>query len=265
MTIRFNYVRKFERDRMQNLNTAIPFSAYSIPVTFTDPGRDGRTGTTDDRPITVFNLQPQYRGLRADLLTNDPANSSDFLTYNVEAVKRMSDKWQLLTGFDVSRYKTWSFASAISQDIASDTGGVPQDPNRLKYNNGQNYWHWQYKALGSYQLPYGVGFSASLRMNKGEPYGRTLNTPTLNQGVVSLTIEPQGTFFYSTVKLLDLRFAKSFTLGESWGKVEGLLDLFNINNSSAVLSTNNQTGASYGSVLTTVNPRIARLGVRWTF
>ena len=26
-----------------------------------------------------------------------------------------------------------------------------------------------------------------------------------------------------------------------------------------------QTGASFGSVLTTVNPRIARLGVRWSF
>ena len=43
------------------------------------------------------------------------------------------------------------------------------------------------------------------------------------------------------------------------------LDLFNVNNSSAILSTSNQTGATYGSVLTTVNPRIARLGVRWTF
>jgi hypothetical protein len=31
------------------------------------------------------------------------------------------------------------------------------------------------------------------------------------------------------------------------------------------LSTNNQTGTTYGNVLTTVNPRIARLGARWTF
>jgi hypothetical protein len=38
-----------------------------------------------------------------------------------------------------------------------------------------------------------------------------------------------------------------------------------VNNASAILSRNNQTGASYGQVLTTVNPRIARLGVRWTF
>ena len=55
------------------------------------------------------------------------------------------------------------------------------------------------------------------------------------------------------------------TLPGSFGKLEGLVDVFNLNNSSAILSTNNQTGASFNSVLTTVNPRIARLGVRWTF
>jgi hypothetical protein len=65
--------------------------------------------------------------------------------------------------------------------------------------------------------------------------------------------------------LIDLRFAKAFTLPGSFGKLEGLVDVFNLNNSSAILSTNNQTGASFNSVLTTVNPRIARLGVRWTF
>jgi len=57
--------------------------------------------------------------------------------------------------------------------------------------------------------------------------------------------------------------SKSFTIGK--GKLEGLLDVFNINNSSAILGSNNLTGASFGNVLTTVNPRIARLGVRWSF
>ena len=48
-------------------------------------------------------------------------------------------------------------------------------------------------------------------------------------------------------------------------KLEGLLDIFNVSNSPAILSANTQTGASFGNVLTTVNPRIARLGVRWSF
>jgi len=90
-----------------------------------------------------------------------------------------------------------------------------------------------------------------------------LNTTGLTQGTVNLTVEPIGTFFYDTVRLLDLRFAKSVIL--SGTKLEGLVDIFNLNNSPAILSANNQTGASFGSVLTTVNPRIIRLGVRWSF
>ena len=133
----------------------------------------------------------------------------------------------------------------------------------MTYNNRQDYWHWQYKALGSYQFPYGIGFSTSVRVTKGEPYGRTLNTTGLTQGAITLTVEPQGTFFYDTVTLVDLRLSKSVTVGRS--KIEGLLDLFNINNSPAVLTRNNQTGTTFGGVLTTVNPRIARLGIRWTF
>ena len=85
-----------------------------------------------------------------------------------------------------------------------------------------------------------------------------------------LPVEPVGTFFYPTVKLFDLRGSKSFRLGENFGKIEGIVDLFNVFNASTILSVNNQTGrdasgATFGRVLQTVNPRIARLGVRWTF
>jgi hypothetical protein len=262
-TVRFNYVRKLERNRMQMMNTAIPYEAYNIPVSVLDRGRDFASAA-DDRFITVYSLDRQYLGRRADLLTNNPAHKSDFSTFNVEAVKRLSNRSQVLTGFDISHYETWSFASAIGQDIATDTGGgPPQDPNRAAFNNYLDYWHWQYKALASYELPYGIGVSGSVRVTKGEPYGRTLNIAGLTQGSLTLTVEPQGTFFYDTVKLIDLRFSKGIAVGR--GRLEGLFDVFNVTNSGAVLGTNNLTGASYGNVLTTVNPRIARLGVRWSF
>ena len=270
MTARFTVVRKFEHNRYQLLNTDIPMSAYSIPVAFTDIGRDGVRGTPDDQQLTLFSRAPQYASLRADLLTNDPANSAAFTTYNMEIVKRFSRKWQALTGVDINKYKTWRFAVANGSDIQTDIIGRAQDPNLLRYNNGLNYWHWQYKALGSYELPHGITTSATLRITKGEPYGRQVNSTGLSQGVLQLRVEPIGTFFYPTVKILDLRAAKSFTLGENWGKVEGLFDVFNVNNASTILSVNNQAGVdplgpTFGRVLQTLNPRIARLGVRWTF
>jgi hypothetical protein len=274
MTARFNFVRKFERNRYQLLNTAIPMTAYVTPVNFTDIGRDGRSGTADDQLLTLIGRNPSFAGQRADLLTNDPANSASFTTFNMEVVKRFSNRWQLLSGFDINHYKTWRFAPANGSDMQTDTNGRAQDPNLLRYNDGLNYWHWQYKALGSYDLPFGLTSSATLRITKGEPYGRTVNTPAalLNQGALNLRVEPIGSFFYPTVKILDLRFAKSFRLGENGGKLEGLFDLFNVNNSSAILAVNNQTGfnsslqrPTFGLVQQTLNPRIARLGVRWTF
>ena len=185
-------------------------------------------------------------------------------------MKRFSRKWQSVTGFDINQYKTWRFAVANGHDIQTDIIGRAQDPNLLRFNNGLNYWHWQYKALGSYELPWGLNSSATLRITKGEPYGRIANSSGLSQGTLSLTLEPAGTFFYPTVKLLDLRLSKSVRLSENWGKVEGIIDVFNVNNSSAVLSVNNQAGRdalgpTFGRVLQTLNPRIARLGVRWTF
>jgi hypothetical protein len=152
---------------------------------------------------------------------NDPLFTADYSTYNVEVVKRLSGKSQVLTGFDVSHYDTWGFASAISQDIATDTGGLAcrRIPNRLTYNNRQDYWHWQYKFSGATSCRGRSPRPASIRITKGEPYGRTLNTTGLTQGTVNLTVEPIGTFFYPTVRLLDLRFSKSVRMGNS--KLEG--------------------------------------------
>jgi hypothetical protein len=270
MTARFTFVRKFERNRYQLLNTAIPISVYNIPVSFRDNGRDGLANTADDQLLTLFSRPTSYNGLRDDLLTNDPANSSSFTTFDFEVVKRFSRKWQMVTGFDVNQYKTWRFAVANGHDIQTDTTGRAQDPNLLKYNSGLNYWHWQYKALGSYDLPLGITGSATLRVTKGEPYGRTINSSGLTQGTRTLTVEPIGAFFYPTVSIFDLRGAKSVRLGENWGKLEGIVDVFNVFNASTVLSVNTQTGRdtlgpTFGRVLQTLNPRVARLGVRWTF
>ena len=76
-TLRFNYVRKLERNRMKLQNTAIPFAAYNIPVAFTDRGRDFAS-TADDRVLTLYSLDRAYVGQRADVLMNDPLFTADY-------------------------------------------------------------------------------------------------------------------------------------------------------------------------------------------
>src|SRR4030095_16341076 len=112
---------------------------YNITVAFVDRGRDSTT-VADDRVLTLYSLDRAYVGRRADVLVNDPLFTADYETYNVEVVKRLSGKSQVLTGFDISHYDTWGFASAISQDIATGHSAfrVPQHPNRLPDNNRQD-------------------------------------------------------------------------------------------------------------------------------
>ena len=157
-------------------------------------------------------------GQRADLLTNDPLFTADYATYNVEVVKRLTGRSQILTGLDVSHYDTWGFASAFPGhrhrygELRRAAGSQPPDlqqPSRLLALAVQ--------VPGQLRAPVGDFVVGVVRLNKGEPYGRTLNTTGLNQGTVNLTVEPIGTFFYSTVRLVDLRFAKSVPIGKgSW-------------------------------------------------
>ena len=60
-TVRFNYVRKLERNRMKLQNTAIPFAAYNIPVAFTDRGRDFASSRRRPR-AHALQSRPRVRG-----------------------------------------------------------------------------------------------------------------------------------------------------------------------------------------------------------
>ena len=137
-TLRFNYVRKLERNRMKLQNTAIPFEAYNIPVAFTDRGRD-LASTADDRVLTLYSLDRAYVGRRADVLMNDPLFTADYETYNVEVVKRLSGKSQVLTGFDISHYDTWGFA-------VGDLAGHRHRHERVRRAAGSEPTHVQQPA-----------------------------------------------------------------------------------------------------------------------
>ena len=57
------------------MNVARPYSAYNIPITTVDPGRDGVAGTADDGgPVTYFDYDPAFRGpqFERNLTVNQP-------------------------------------------------------------------------------------------------------------------------------------------------------------------------------------------------
>jgi len=254
-SLRLNFVQKYDKDRWQYFNSAIPFGAYDIPVTATDPGRAGLAS----RALTFFSLERPYVGLRKDFITNNPALNNTNTTFEASITKRLSNKWQIMTGWDYLHRKVWT-----QNQVAGNSTGFADDPNNLIYNNGENYNTWTYKAMGTYYAPYGFVLSSVLRTAKGLPYGRQLNSPAMNQGVVNVYVEPIGTFFMDSQKLLDIRAEKTFNLSDR-SKLGVILDLFNTLNASTVTGVNSQTGAKFGYPTSTVEPRTARVSMRYTF
>ncbi len=252
LSLRVNVVRKFDQNARQLFNIAIPFSAYNIPVNGVDQGRDGVLGTSDDKQIALFSLDPSYLGKRKDLLKNNPALDNANTVLDITVVKRASNRWTMLWGWDYLRRKTWVSA-------------IPEDPNNLMYNRGENFNTWHVKTMGTYDAPYGIKVSGMFRAAKGDPYGRRWNSPRLNQGVVNLMVEPIGTHFMDTIKIVDFRLEKTFQLSESFGSISAMFDLFNVLNNASVTGVNDLTGTAFGRPTRTLEPRIARMAVKYQF
>lgn len=253
-SVRFNFVRKIEHNLRGTVNTEQNTSQY-LPVNFVDPGPDNVRGNADDRNLTVFSVAPGAVGRISELVRTFDGVGSNYSTWELQAVKRMSNRWQIITGVD------WT-----KRNVAQN---LTLDPNDFIYGlgtpSGGHYWEWSYKLMGQYELPRGFKFASVYKAQRGETYSRRLNVTGLNQGTITIQTAPLGSTFYPDVHLWDLRLEKKFQVKETQA-IDAMFDLFNITNRNTVLGFDTLTGATFGRRITqTLNPRIFRLGVRYTF
>jgi Carboxypeptidase regulatory-like domain/TonB dependent receptor len=266
--------RRF-RDFMGFVDTG---SIYA-PVQKVDPGPDGKSGTADDgQSLTVFNLTNP--GKSFDLFTN-PANAfRDYKAFQLIANKRYSSNWQASLSY------TWSHTNGtVGNNTGSNSGsgsatqGLGQtgqfaDPNHAINANGDTVFDFtnQVKLDGTYRLPAFGGFnvSAVYRYTTGMAWGRVATIRGLAQGNETVRIQPIGTLRTDPINNVDFRVEKTFPLGSNDRRVGVYLDLFNLTNqgvidngvSGGVIST---SGSTLGNPNNWISPRIARLGLRFTF
>jgi hypothetical protein len=206
-----------------------------------------------------------------------------YRTFEIEAVKRMSHRFQIITGAD------WT-----KRDLGADLFST--NPNTLISQAvfaGSHYWDWTGKLVIHAELPWGVNYSSVFKSQKGEPHTRTISVNCdryLNagqscsqaggrapaQGSFNLTVEPSGTAdnFYPTLTLWDMSVSKQVSM-ERFGTVEAIFDLFNVANANTIRgwstsssTTTNLDGArvqTFRRPSSILNPRIFRLGLRWRF
>jgi hypothetical protein len=261
--VRALYVFKQIVDQTATTNTARPRSAYNIAITRRDPGPDGVLDTKDDGgKVTIYDYDPAYRG--AAFVKNQLQNSDrddKYQTLEFTVTRRASGKWSAIGSFWATKADAWV-----------TTALIPDNPNE-DLNNKDQTWKWAGNFSGSYQLPYGVQFGAFVQSKIGVLGSRTNifravdpdGGPRLNQlSTVTLRLDPFGSQQGAATTVVNLRASKSFSLGNNH-RVEFDADLFNLLNSSAPITLTLASGPTFDYATAVVPPRIARLGVKYSF
>ncbi len=263
-----SWIQRWFNDQTVDTEIGIPVTGYT-PRTFTDPGPDNLVNTADDRPITLYDVQPQFRGKNVTFHANFPGTQR-YKGLELSVSKRMSNRWQLMGSYVWSR---------LDGDIVVD----PNNPNQTIAPNakgrGANDQPHAIKIIGSYQGPYHVNVGVNYQGLSGLPYDRTFRA-TLTQGATTVRAEPRGAYRADFLNLLSLKVDKTFDL-HTHARVSAFLELHNVTNTNAAqgsLGTLTQAFASqaafdaakattsyFGRVQEIVAPRIVKLGVKYTF
>jgi hypothetical protein len=255
------FVRKRQKNtfgRYDRLRTM----ATSTPVSALDPGPDGIARNGDDRIITVWETRVPP-GVTDYYLTNKSIGDT-YGTLEVGVTKRMSDRWQLTSGFD------WT-----KRNLSSE---FSEDPNVVFWNsNNTQTTGWTFKALGSYLFKYGVLLSVSYNAMKGEPYGRlfTVTQPFLQladparttpllQGNMTIVAERIGTYYLPAIGMVNLRAQKEFAI-KGAQRLDLMVNFFNLTGAETVTDVVITTNRLFRQPSTNITGTVVRFGARYTF
>lgn len=262
-SVNANFIWRRDDDLIHTVQVGIPDSSYA-PVQVVDPGADGRVGTADDGTLTVFAQNPATFGQEAFLETNPNKlgkdNTREYRGVELVANKRLSNRWQFVGSLVVQRME------ALTPTNSFFTTGLFQNPNDQVNARGRDPLSETVllKLQGIYQARYGILLSGYYRFGSGAPITRTLVVRGLPQGTITVLAEPRGERETPDNNLLDFRVEKSFALGGDRRVLLGV-DIFNVTNASTVTSQGVSTGVDLGTPRIIVNPRIARIGVRFVW
>jgi hypothetical protein len=246
-----------------------------------DPGPAGVLGDGDDRAYTLFDIPTGTGSQRIFTNPTDPAFDSDYQTIELAVNRRFRNGWMLLTSFGYSwldqfhnQTSTTSVLSAAGNEKTAINGanGFPWNVNMRPFDR-ETSTIWNYKLIGRYTMPWEIGFSGSYKLQSGRNYGRAVSFSLPNLGNQTVRVEPVDANRAPNVHIVDLRFDKSVTLPRGFGRIVGMVDVFNLFNLGTpivfrTLTQNAPAGQQFGNyqeVLAILDPRTVRFGIRYEF
>ena len=195
-----------------------------------------------------------------------------FLQGGFSSGKTLSDTCDIVD--DVPEALNWAAQPAGIQPLVSGAIGVATP---AQFCHQESPFLTQYKALASYNLPYGVRISGTwqslfgpqvaannIYANAGTapPPGTTLGRP-LTFAQTTVNVVAPGSMYGDRLNQFDLRFTKVVNVGV--GRVDLNVDIYNAFNSDAILTQQNAYGATWTRPTTVIQPRFVKFAARWDF
>ena len=169
LRISATYYYRTKKNLIGIQNTAVQESDY-VPITTLNGSPIVNPIT--NKPMTLFSFQPtdtNKYGAFNFVVTNIPKlNDNAYHGVEFTAVKRLSNKWQVLGGFTIQRQKGL-YGRGFSDQA---TGDNFTDPN-LDINRSNNYLNldatYVFKIDSTYELPWKIGTSVNFQHYTGFP------------------------------------------------------------------------------------------------
>jgi hypothetical protein len=223
--------------REQNLQATVNPAANVYATTLTsavDPGIDGVVGTADD---STYGFYQRLSASNPAFVTNDPTLVQSYKGLEISINKRLSDRWQLLAGYTLSKNLQEGYSTDISPNfLINNNGNITGAANADRPN--------QFKMTGMYILPWhDVIVSGNLSSQQGPPVTRAINRALAIGGSQTILLEPLGNTRLDTLNKIDVRVGKLFRF-ENNRNFELTLDLDNLLNAATVWQVRTLTPAT---------------------
>jgi hypothetical protein len=222
--------------------------------------------------LTIYNLNPAKRPQYAAIVDRNGSNESIYNGAEASFAVRLQNGTNVYGGWTVERN-----ISKFCDNNDNPNGTTSNDLFQGTTANGGRFcdmskfnipFQHDYKVAGSTPLVYGVNFGAVFQNYPGTarvitwsppasvfPGGRT-NTETI-------ILSTPGSVYQQRYNQVDVNFSKNFRHGTKVFTAQ--VDLFNVTNSSSILTTTDSIGGSLGRINTILKGRMPRIAFQMKF
>jgi hypothetical protein len=273
MRVAVMYYHRTNRDQIGTRNVLAPPSAYT-PVTVTVANGPGGT-VSNPKPTTatLYNLKPEFLGKQDNVVDNDPYLDTDYNGVDVSFTKRLSRRWQMVTGVTFGRNEGGVVNNTRASNGQSSTLDL-NDPNHTVFGRGVVGLDAKYgfRLSGSYLAPGDILVAGSYTSNGGGAYQSNIslsraavaNVVGLTRGSQTVFLSERGDERLPNVNEVDIRLSRPFKFGGS-RRITPQVDLFNITNTAPAVTITQAVGGSYLAPTQILAPRIIRVGLAVLF